>query len=224
LFSRRVRALGSTQALHLSSLVRVASLATNLEDFVVEGVARSGVGFARPLVEQVLLVDLHFEEVLGIRVLNIALLQQLLLTNLSQALSLVKLLDRALEALQAQDQDRDVVEGATARHLTQAHLHALSRSDVLIVVELLVVALLVEVTAGRGDLVRLAACGLLTDAVPHHINDLLVVDALKDTVASNQEEVKVVLELETDDLRLAHDHVGVAAVTGPLGLNVSKGF
>jgi hypothetical protein len=65
---------------------------------------------------------------------------------------------------------------------------------VLIVVETTFLPLTVTV---RGcQLIRLSATGLLTDTIPNTVDDLLVVQTLEDTVAPNQEKVKVVLQFE----------------------------
>jgi len=91
---------------------------------------------------------------------------------------------------------------------------------VLIVVEL--GALVVVVATGRRDLVGHPICSLLINAVPNHIGDLFVVHALENPVAPNQKEIEVVLYLERYDLRLAHDDVLIATVSGLLRFNVAE--
>lgn len=93
----------------------------------------------------------------------------------------------------------------------------------LVIVELGALAVGVEVATGRGNLVGHLVRGLLVNAVPHHVDNLLAVHPLENPVAPNQKEVEVVLDLERNDLWLAHNYVCVAAVSRLLGFNVAEG-
>lgn len=54
----------------------------------------------------------------------------------------------------------------------------------------------VTISVGGRQLVCLPRSGLLSDPVPHALGNLLVVKTLKNTIASNQEEVEVILQFE----------------------------
>jgi len=84
---------------------------------------------------QVFRVDLQLLEVLLVRVLDVSLVKLVLVAHLLQGLALVQLLDRGLQVLQAQDENSDVVQGATCCGFSQADLNTFSCCDVLIVVE-----------------------------------------------------------------------------------------
>jgi hypothetical protein len=83
-------------------------------------------------------------------------------------------------------------------------------------------SLTLVVTAGRRDRVRQPRRHLFVNPIPHAVDNLLVVETLKDTVAPNQEEVIVVLKLETQNFRLANDNVLVASVSRPLRFDVAE--
>jgi len=74
----------------------------------------------------------------------------------------------------------------------------------------------------RGEVIRCLRDNLLVDTVPNRIDALLVVQTLKDTVASNHEEVKVVLKFETPDFRVANDNVLVSTVLLLFSFDVSE--
>jgi len=93
---------------------------------------------------------------------------------------------------------------------------------VLIIVELLSLATLLVITAGRRNLIGLPGGGLLADTVPNAVNELLVIHTLENTVTTDYEEVEVVLKLKGDDLWFTNNHIWVTAVTLSLGLNVPK--
>ena len=64
---------------------------------------------------------------------------------------------------------------------------------------------------------------MLFNTVPDGVNALLVIEAFKDTIAPDHEEIKVVLQFETANLGVAYNDVRVASVLLPLGLYVSEG-
>ena len=64
---------------------------------------------------------------------------------------------------------------------------------------------------------------MLIYAIPYRVNALFIIEALKDTVATDHEEIEVVLEFETANLGVAYDNVGIASILLPLGLDVSEG-
>jgi len=78
------------------------------------------------------------------------------------------------------------------------------------------------VTAGWGDSIWLPRSHLLVNSIPHAVNDLLVVETLKDTVAANQEEIVVVFQLETENLRVTNDNILIASISWPLCFNVAE--
>lgn len=92
----------------------------------------------------------------------------------------------------------------------------------LIIVEGLFLALFIKVTAGWRNGVRLPAARLLTDAVPHHVNDLLVVHALEDAIAPHHEEVEVVLEFEGDDFWLTYDYIWISTISLSFGFDITE--
>lgn len=55
-------------------------------------------------------------------------------------------------------------------------------------------------------------CCLFCDAVPHSFDSLLVVHSLKDAITSNEEEIKVWLQFETLNLRLAYNYIHVSTI------------
>ena len=64
---------------------------------------------------------------------------------------------------------------------------------------------------------------MLIYAIPYRVNALFIIEALKDTIATDHEEIKVVLQFETANLGVAYNDVRVASVLLPLGLYVSEG-
>jgi hypothetical protein len=63
---------------------------------------------------------------------------------------------------------------------------------------------------------------LFGDRIPDLIDAVSIVQPLEDAVASDHNEVEVVLNLERLDVGVAHDNVGIAAVLRSFGLDVSK--
>ena len=100
----------------------------------------------------------------------------------------------------------------------------------LVVVELLVVATILTVAVvrvsilvglGRNGIVGLAV-DLIGDSFPYCVDALLIVEAFKNSIAADHEEVEVVLQFETLDFWLAHDDILVATVLLLLRFDVSK--
>ena len=159
--------------------------------------------------------------------LNVSLVNLVLVTHLLEGLTLVQLLDRGLQILQSQYQDGDVVQRPAGRGFSQADLDTLCCSNVLVVIELLgsratKLFIYPQVICLRWQIVvRFARC-LLRDAVPHSLNNLLVVHPLKDAVTSNEEEVKVGFQFEALYLGFADDYVRVSAILRTLCLDVAE--
>ena len=75
----------------------------------------------------------------------------------------------------------------------------------------------------RGKCVRRLRSYLLVDAAPDGVDAALVVQTLENSIASNHEEIEIILQFETSNLRVANDNVRISSVLLSLCLNVSKG-
>ena len=75
-----------------------------------------------------------------------------------------------------------------------------------------------------GEIVWLLRRDLLVDTVPDGVDTILVAKSFKDTVASNHEEIKVVLQFETANFWVTDDHVGVSSILLLLRLDIAKGL
>lgn len=190
--------------------------------------------------------DFEESEVFKISVLDSLVLDCELLAYLLQVLSTIELLNCSLEAFKPKNERGDVVERsaggsspdddfntvgsclmfvvlAAASHSWLDPLSVLTLGTVLAVV---FVAFGVSFSTFEGfsstNLVRNA--DLLGNTFPAHVNAVSIVEPLEDTVAPNHDKVEVVLHLETLDIRLTHNNIWIAAVTGSLGLNISEGL
>ena len=63
---------------------------------------------------------------------------------------------------------------------------------------------------------------LLVNAPPNCVHYVLIVEALKDSVAANHEEIVVAFQFETLDFGIANYNVLISTVFLPLGLDVSE--
>ena len=63
---------------------------------------------------------------------------------------------------------------------------------------------------------------LFSYSVPNGVDAVSVVQPLKDSVATNHDEVEVILDFEAFDVRIAHNHVWITTEAWPLCFNVSK--
>ena len=64
---------------------------------------------------------------------------------------------------------------------------------------------------------------MLIYAIPYRVNALFIIEALKDTVATDHEEIKVVLQFETANLGVTYNDVRITSVFLPLSLYISEG-
>ena len=151
-------------------------------------------------------------------------------THLLQGFALVHLLDRLLEVLQAEDQHRDVVERAACCTFTQHDLDAFGSRNVLIVVKLLLGSATIDLAFGAAlrrvvwrQVVGRLRSDLLFDSPPDSIHALLVVKSFENSIAPDHEEIEVIFQFETSDLRIADDHVCIATILLLLGFDVAKG-
>ena len=151
-------------------------------------------------------------------------------THLLQGLTFIHLLDRGLQVLEAEDEHRDVVERATCCTLPQHDLDSLRRSDMLIIVKLLLgsapvhLALLAAMSwVVWRQVIRCLRSDLLLNTAPDSIHALLVVKSFENSIASYHEEIKVVFQFETSDFRITNDNVLVASVLLLLSFDITEG-
>jgi len=146
-----------------------------------------------------LLVDLKTFKVLVVGVLDVSLLDLILVTHLLQRLPFIQFLDGHLQVLQAQNEDRDVVEGSTGSGLPEHDLDTFSRGDVLIVVDgalagalahvlAFVVALSHMVHRKRVDSLLMS---LFVNNFPDGLDALFIVELLENTITADHEEIEV---------------------------------
>jgi hypothetical protein len=74
----------------------------------------------------------------------------------------------------------------------------------------------------RRKVVICFACCLFFDTIPYGIDCLLVIQPFEDTVAANEEEVKVWFQFETLYFRLTDYDVRVSSIFGTLSFDVSE--
>jgi len=189
----------------------------------------------------------YFQEgkVLVVRVLDALSLQgQLLADLLKVGGSRIEFLDRPLQALEAQNEGRDVVKGSARSCSSDYDLNAIGRGLVLVVLaHAAILALFPRVRCGISCcssllvVVSLAALvgsfaaahlerevNLFGYSVPDSVDAVSVREALENAIAANHDEVEVVLHFEAFDVGVADDDVGVAAEAWAFGLNVSEGL
>lgn len=65
---------------------------------------------------------------------------------------------------------------------------------------------------------------LLCYLIPDFIYTVSVIESFKDSIATNHDEVEVVLDFESGDIRFANNHIGVATVLWALCFYVSEGL
>jgi len=75
-----------------------------------------------------------------------------------------------------------------------------------------------------GECVWRLACDLLFDTAPDGVNTLLVVQSLKDSIASNHKEIEVILQFETANLGVTDNNVRISSIFLSLSFDVTKGF
>lgn len=190
--------------------------------------------------------DFKEGEVLKISVLDTLVLDCQLLAYLLQVLATVQLLNCSLEALKPKNERGNVVEGSAGSRSPNNDLHTIGSCLVLVVlaaasharldslpvctlgailaVGLTALAVTLSTLEGLSSADLVGDADLFVDSVPTHVDAVSVVKPFKDAVAADHDEVEVVLHLETLDIRLAHNHIGIATIAWSLGFDVSEGL
>lgn len=155
---------------------------------------------------------------------------------------MVQLLDGAFQPLQAKNKRGDVVERPAGCRTADDDLDAVRCGLVLVVLagaRLLLVPIVLCVHHRGIALALLVAFAtlqgvtaadfvgnlyLLVDTLPDCVDAVAVGQALENAVATDHDEVEVVLNAEALDIGLANDYVRVASVTRPLGLDIAECF
>ena len=65
---------------------------------------------------------------------------------------------------------------------------------------------------------------LLCYLIPDFIYAVSVIESFKDSITTNHDEVEVVLDFESGDIRFTNNHIGVATVLWALCFYVSEGL
>ena len=79
-----------------------------------------------------------------------------------------------------------------------------------------------QIVSLRRKVVICFACCLLFNTIPYRIDCLLVIHPFEDTVAANQEEVKVWFQFEALYFRFTDYDIRVSAIFRTLGFDISE--
>ena len=79
-----------------------------------------------------------------------------------------------------------------------------------------------QIVSLRRKVVICFACCLLFNTIPHSIDCLLIIHSFEDTIATNQEEVKVWFQFETLYFRFTYYDVRVSSIFRTLSFDVSE--
>lgn len=162
--------------------------------------------------------------------LDVTLLYLVLMSHLLQCLSFVKLFDGHLKVFQPEYETCNIVQRSTGRCFAEYNLDSLCSRDVFVVVDgalgstrshfLSMVAALSHVVHRKT--INSLLVSLLIDSFPDCFNTLFIVEALKDSIATDKEEIKVRLQLENANLRVAHYHIRISSVSDSLRFDVTE--
>jgi len=154
----------------------------------------------------------------------------------------VQLLYGPLDALETQNERSDVVKRSTGSGSPNDDFNTICSGLVLIVLaSTAILALFTSVrrcvSSSSSLLVVISLASfvgaftaahlqrdvdLFSYSVPNGVHAVSVVQPLKDSIATNHDEVEVILYFEAFDVRVAHNDVGIATKAWPLGFNVSE--